>query len=293
MTNFEPIYQHIADATGQKFNQPAITSVGGGSINSAYRISDDNLTFFLKVNRPELADMFEAEAQGLTEMAATKSLRIPEVICYGATSQHSYLVLEYIECRGFNAQSSQQLGEQLAQMHRVEQPYYGWHIDNTIGSTPQINTRENDWLIFWQQQRIGQQLHFAKQNGYGRHLQDKGEALIEVIPNFYTDMPKASLLHGDLWSGNASADDQGNAVIFDPACYYGDREADIAMTELFGGFSRDFYDAYNATYPLDSGYQTRKNLYNLYHIINHLNLFGGGYLAQSENMIDSLLAEQR
>jgi fructosamine-3-kinase len=236
--------------------------------------------------------MFDAEAQGLREMAAINAVRVPEVICYGQADGHSYLVLEYIALGGLRGKASALLGQQLAKMHRATQPYFGWHIDNTIGSTPQINERSHDWLQFWQQQRLGQQLSFAANNGFGGRLQQRGEKLLADLPALLDGYePQASLLHGDLWGGNAAADDRGNPVIFDPACYYGDRETDLAMTELFGGFGSDFFAAYQAEYPLDSGYQLRKTLYNLYHILNHLNLFGGGYLGQAESMIDRLLAE--
>ncbi len=168
----------------------------------------------------------------------------------------------------------------------------GYISGNTIGSTPQYNQRDNDWVHFWQQQRLGSQLQLAAANGYGGTLQTQGEQLLARLGEFFCDYrPQASLLHGDLWGGNAAADAKGQPVLFDPACYYGDREADIAMTELFGGFGSDFYAAYQAEFPLDAGYKTRKTLYNLYHIINHVNLFGSGYLSQANAMLGKLLAE--
>ncbi|MGZ8947750.1 MAG: fructosamine kinase family protein, partial [Methylococcaceae bacterium] len=170
--------------------------------------------------------------------------------------------------------------------------YFGWHRDNTIGSTLQINNQSNDWLTFWREQRLGFQLKLAGNNGYGGSLQANGECLCSDMAILFNDyMPQPSLLHGDLWAGNAAVDKLGSPVIFDPACYYGDREADLAMTELFGGFSRDFYAAYQAVWPLDDGYDVRKTLYNLYHILNHLHLFGGGYLRQAESMMAMLLSE--
>ncbi len=288
MAQLDKLLDYIESTTDISFPNRTLHSVGGGSINTAYRIGDT----FLKVNSPQLASMFHAEAAGLAEMAATNTLRIPEVLSVGNNQDYAYLLLEYIPLSSLRGQAAALCGEQLAQMHQQTQPYFGWHQDNTIGSTPQHNDHSNDWVSFYQQQRLNQQLSFAKQNGFGGALQDKGNLLIEAVPIFFSNyQPEPALLHGDLWGGNAGADDQGNPVIFDPACYYGDREADVAMTELFGGFNADFYAAYRATYPLDQGYTSRKTLYNLYHILNHLNLFGGGYLAQSESMIAQLLSE--
>lgn len=292
MPELNSIIAEIKSKTGSSLNQVQLTSVGGGSINDAYKLHSEQQDYFIKLNQPHLVAMFEAEAQGLEEMRALDCVRIPEVICSGHADGHSFLVLEYIELRSLRAKSCQLLGRQLAQLHSQTQPVHGWHINNTIGSTPQHNKQHHDWINFWQQQRLGQQLKLASQNGYSGRLQDKGQQLAEKLYMLFEGYtPQPALLHGDLWSGNAAADSEGNPVLFDPACYYGDRETDIAMTELFGGFGNDFYSTYQAEYPLDSGYQVRKTLYNLYHIINHLNLFGGGYLSQAENMIDQLLAE--
>jgi len=292
MAQFSSIISEIEKATGKNLNNANVTSIGGGCINSAFRLDNGSVSYFIKVNSPQLASMFEAEAHGLHEMLATNSVRVPEVIGYGVADGHSYLALEYIPLGSLRGNASALMGEQLARMHRAPQPYFGWHMDNTIGSTPQINDKKHDWLSFWRDERLGQQLRFAAGNGFGGRLQSQGEKLLVNLDKLLAGHePQPALLHGDLWGGNAAADDQGNPVIFDPACYYGDREADLAMTELFGGFGGDFFAAYNAEYPVDSDYQTRKTLYNLYHIINHLNLFGGGYLGQAESMIDRLLAQ--
>jgi len=286
------IVQQIEYATGQILKNYRLNSIGGGSINDAYQLQSDQQSYFIKLNQPQLSAMFEAEAIGLEEMRALNCVRLPEVICHGQTEEHSYIVLEYIQLSSLRGQASQRLGTQLAQLHGHNQPYYGWQINNTIGSTPQHNKREHDWLSFWQKHRLGEQLKLVSKNGFGARLQDKGELLLENIHLFFESYtPVPALLHGDLWGGNAGADQQGNPVIFDPACYYGDRETDIAMTELFGGFGADFFGAYQAEYPLDSGYETRKTLYNLYHILNHVNLFGSGYLGQAEGMLDQLLSE--
>lgn len=292
MAQFDAIIQDIETATSSSLQQANISSIGGGCINSAYKLDSNGQSYFIKVNSPHLAAMFEAEAEGLQEMYAINAVRVPEVICYGVADGHSYLALEYIPLGSLRGQASALFGQRLAALHQKQQPYFGWHRDNTIGSTPQINDREHDWLTFWQQERLGKQLAFAAKNGFGGRLQAQGEKLLLSLDKLLQGHePHPSLLHGDLWGGNAAADDSGNPVIFDPACYYGDRETDLAMTELFGGFGGDFFAAYQDVYPVDDGYQMRKTLYNLYHIINHLNLFGGGYLGQAESMIDRLLAQ--
>jgi fructosamine-3-kinase len=185
------------------------------------------------------------------------------------------------------------LGRNLARMHRVTGSRFGWHRDNTIGATPQVNTASEDWIAFWREQRLGFQLNLAAAKGHGGRLIANGMRLMERLPAFFPGgRPQPSLLHGDLWSGNAARTAEGEPVIFDPAVYYGDREADLAMTELFGGFPRPFYEAYAAEYPLDPGYAARKPLYNLYHVLNHLNLFGGGYGAQALRLMEQLLASR-
>ena len=202
--------------------------------------------------------------------------------------------MEYLDLAapGVSAQSnSADLGRQLALLHHQTAPQFGWKRDNTIGSTPQINTWSDNWIAFLGEQRLGYQLRLAHKNGYGKQLVAQGERLMAHLADFFPGyQPVASLLHGDLWGGNAAFTVSGEPVIFDPAVYYGDREADLAMTELFGGFGRDFYAAYREAWPPDSGYATRKTLYNLYHILNHANLFGGAYPDQAENMIQRLLA---
>jgi len=294
MDPLDTIIQHIEQTTGKSCQPYQKRSIGGGCINTAYQLQTPAGNYFVKLNRPQLADMFEAEADGLNEMTAQNAIRVPEVICYGVTDSHSFLALEYIELSSLRGRATAQLGEQLAQLHQIKQSYFGWHRDNTIGSTPQINTRHADWISFYQQERLAKQYQFAQQNGFGGRLAQQGEKLIDVVPVFFESyQPHPSLLHGDLWGGNVSADENGQPVIYDPACYYGDAEADLAMTELFGGYGADFYAAYRQIKPIDAGYQSRKTLYNLYHILNHLNLFGGGYLGQAESMTQQLLAETR
>lgn len=283
---------HILHVTGLNFRSSRHDSVGGGFINAAYRIAGDGLRYFVKLNRADQCAMFEAEARGLQEISSSGTIRVPQAICVGSAANASYLVLEYLELGPCGGTACERMGERLAQMHRHTASRFGWRIDNTIGSTPQINTPDHDWIAFWREWRLGFQLRLAAKNDYGGSLQNKGARLLDELPRFFPGYaPAPSLLHGDLWSGNSGADKQGEPVIFDPAVYYGDREADLAMTELFNGFPPRFYAAYREAYPLDPGYAVRKTLYNLYHILNHANLFGGGYASRAENMIDRLLSE--
>lgn len=288
----ESIYQQY-----QHFNMDQLLSspwipVSGGSINQSYRVNLGANTLFIKLHQPQSMPMFEAEVEGLRALHDTGAIRVPKVYAYGHDSCHSWLVMEYIQLSSHNSVSEKIFAQQLAKMHRCEDESFGWFRNNTIGSTVQINTANTDWIDFYREQRLGYQLKLAKNNGFSSGLQAKGERLLADLDVFFIGYEaQASLLHGDLWSGNHAVDTHGEPVIFDPAVYYGDREADIAMTELFGGLSRDFYTAYDEAYPLAVGYQVRKNLYNLYHILNHANLFTGSYVRQAESMIDQLLAE--
>jgi protein-ribulosamine 3-kinase len=288
-TSWDAIAQHISAATGTPFAVRTRDAVGGGCINSATVLQDGRQRYFVKLNDAARLAMFEAEAEGLKAIGQTRSVRVPRPVCAGTAGGCAYLVLEHLNLESADARSLEQLGYELAQLHRATQKQFGWHRDNTIGSTPQVNTPGSDWVAFWREQRLGFQLRLAAH--HGRDLTRQGEQLVAGLGDFFRSYhPAPSLLHGDLWGGNVGACD-GQPVIFDPAVYYGDREADIAMTELFGGFSARFYRAYEEAWPLDAGYKVRKTLYNLYHILNHFNLFGGGYGSQAERMMDSLLSE--
>ena len=183
------------------------------------------------------------------------------------------------------ARNWSKMGRQLAEMHRVSQESHGWKRDNTIGATHQSNPLVKNWCNFYREHRLKFQIDLARKKGLALR---KAEDLLESLPSFFEELPEPSLLHGDLWSGNVSFTDLGEPIIFDPATHFGDRECDLAMTELFGGFPIDFYRAYNEVWPLDKRYKTRKDLYQLYHILNHFNLFGSGYAQQCENLISDL-----
>lgn len=287
------IGEHISEVSGKPFVVARTESVSGGYINDAFAVQNNHgERYFVKINHAEKLFMFEAEAAGLTEIASTNTVRVPQSICYGSFEKTAFLVTEYIEMAAGNKSCHRELGIRIAAMHKVHQARYGWSSDNTIGSTPQPNGLMDNWVDFWRERRLGFQLNLALRNGISKDVARKGEMLMVGLAAFFpNEMPKPALLHGDLWGGNWMADSRGDPVVFDPAVYYGDREADIAMTELFGGFLPDFYEAYQETYPLDAGYKARKTLYNLYHVLNHFNLFGGGYAVQAERMIETLLAE--
>lgn len=290
MSLWQHIEHHIKQATGKSFQIEGNQNVGGGDINVACRIAGDGRQYFVKSNHVRHEAMFEAEAEGLLEMANAETVRVPKPVCYGSHDNQCYIVMEYLELGGRADMAL--LGQQLAAMHKVEAPQFGWRIDNTIGSTPQPNTEMHDWVEFWRQQRLGFQLELAASNGYGGELQKLGERLMSDFPVLFESYtPHASMLHGDLWGGNYGALPGGEPVIFDPAFYYGDREADLAMTTLFGSFGSQFYAAYNDAWPVDAGYAVRKTFYNIYHIINHTNLFGGGYHGQAIGMMKKVLSE--
>jgi len=288
---WQAIAADLSRATGSPFPVSRAEPTGGGSINRAFRLDGRGRRFFVKLNSAGRLGMFEAELAGLMELAATKAVRVPAPICCGSDALHSWIVLEHLEL-GNGTDGLAALGAQLALMHQRTAANFGWNRDNTIGSTPQHNEWRSDWIVFLREQRIGFQLQLAQRNGYGGRLQSSGETLLAGLDAFFAGYrPQASLLHGDLWGGNAAVLADGEPAIFDPAVYYGDREADLAMTELFGGFPPAFYRGYEDAWPLDPGDRVRKRLYNLYHLLNHLNLFGGSYLAQAQDAIDWLLGE--
>lgn len=280
----------IGTATQRPFELRRMTPVGGGSINESSRIEGaDGTTYFLKLNDPRHHAMFTAEAAGLAAIAATDTLHVPRVIAHGVVDGRSFVVLEHLQLSAHG--DARLLGERLAALHRCPAGRYGFDQDNFIGTTPQPNGWKEDWIAFWRERRLGFQLRLAADKGYGGELQRTGERLLDALPAFFAGYtPQPSLLHGDLWVGNHAFLADGTPVIFDPAVYYGDRECDLAMTELFGGYPTEFYSAYRAAWPLDAGYASRRDLYNLYHILNHANLFGGGYARQAEKMMRGLLS---
>jgi fructosamine-3-kinase len=257
------------------------TPVAGGCIHDCYRVRlRGGGERFLKTNSEDQADGFAAEREGLAALRAA-GVRAPEPVAHGVAAGQAYLLLEYLDLDG--RQDFAALGRMLAEAHRKAGPRFGWHRDNYIGATPQHNAWCEDWREFWMERRLRPQLERAESNGFSISLPS-----LQLLDGH---KPQPSLLHGDLWRGNAGFTADG-PVLFDPAVYYGDREADLAMTELFGGFPREFYAAYQAAFPLQAGYERRKHLYNLYHLLNHLNLFGAGYLGQVDSTLRLLALGQ-
>jgi fructosamine-3-kinase len=247
---------------------------------------------FVKIAAAADLPMLEAEADGLRELDAGCSVRVPTVLASGVAGNGAFLALEWVQLSRASGDEQALLGAQLARQHRILATRFGWRRDNTIGSTEQLNTWADDWSTFFREHRLGFQLRLAERNGFGGKLQENGARLLERLDTLLGEhRPAPSLLHGDLWGGNVGADPGGAPVIFDPAVYFGDRETDLAMTRLFGGFSREFYEAYETVWPLPASAARRVDLYNLYHVLNHLNLFGYTYLEQAQAIMERLLRE--
>jgi fructosamine-3-kinase len=248
----------------------------GGGVLECYWVMAGGAPRFLKTGPAKYADLLGAEADGLRALRDA-GIRAPEAFASGTAGRKAYLLIENLELETSGDFAA--LGRMLAQLHRAIGPRFGWERDNFIGPTPQHNGWSDDWASFFLQRRILPQIELAKTNGFSLEMPS-----LSVLDGH---KPQPSLLHGDLWTGNAGFSN-GRPVIFDPSVYYGDREADLAMTELFGGFPQEFYASYNEAFPLEEGYPARKNLYNLYHLLNHLNIFGGGYLDQVKSVLQLL-----
>ena len=284
------VAQQISQATGRIFT-PRAAHLRRSQLNGTAVLDDGERSFFVKSNTADAIDMFRAEAAGLDALASTCTVRVIRPVCWGVADGRSFLVLEHVILEERTEAMDTDLGRSLAALHARHGVCFGWDRDNTIGTTPQPNAPGQNWQDFWKDKRLSYQLRLAARNGYNGRLQELGAAVLTRLSALFSGYrPAPSPLHGDLWSGNAAGCD-GRAIVYDPAFYYGDRETDLAMTELFGGFSPAFYAAYQEAYPLDQGYEVRKTLYNLYHVLNHLNLFGGGYLGQAERLMARLVAE--
>lgn len=274
----------VSGAIGSRIEITSTRPVSGGCINDCWFVTcADEQRFFVKSNPSSPVGMFIAEAAGLAAIRATKTIAVPETVALNASdSDHAFLVLELIATSTRADNFDETFGQQLAELHRVGgQHQFGFATDNFLGSARQLNQWTEHWVDFWRTQRLEFQLNWALQQGYSNRELDRSVNRLLVRLDEIIGGPDVtpSLVHGDLWSGNYLAGSSGEPVLIDPATYFGSREAEFGMTTLFGGFPPRFYDAYNEAWPLDDGWQDRVAVYRLYHLLNHLNLFGTGYLA--------------
>ncbi|WEJ62492.1 fructosamine kinase family protein [Thiomicrorhabdus lithotrophica] len=301
--DWQTFSQHLSTQLNQSIEIETALAVSGGDIHQAYQLHTNQGNLFLKLNQSHLLPLFETETHNLNAIDQSNSIRCPKVIGSGVfQNNQAWLLMEHLNLtkQGDDFQRGRDLAFMHHQIHKSPQPF-GWFEDNYIGHTIQRNQWHFDWIEFYGSQRLQPQLELAQLRGASPTLFDLGQQLIDALPFWFQDyQPEASLLHGDLWGGNSAfvketyaGSNTTEAVIYDPACYYGDRETDIAMTELFGGFSAEFYTGYNDVFPLNKGFAQRKPLYNLYHVLNHFNLFGGQYEQQALQIMQALLKQSQ
>lgn len=266
----------------------ALQQVGGGCMAHASRMTTEQGVFFLKWStNAALIESFACEASGLGMLAAAQEgPAVPEVVLHKSSATGGCLVLEWIESSEPGEGFFERFGRQLAQLHASRETRYGASADNFIGANPQPNEWMDNWLDFFRLRRLEPQAQQAqKSNRWPAAWKKPWARLLNRLGDILPAQPVASLLHGDLWSGNFMAGPGGKPYIFDPAVYYGHRETDLAMTAMFGGFGPAFYQAYQDAWPLEPGYEERKEIYNLYHYLNHLNLFGASYAGAVQRSI--------
>jgi protein-ribulosamine 3-kinase len=280
------ISELLSRALSQLVEVSGLSPVGGGSISSTYKIMSSAGIFFLKVNDAEYADaMFNTEANGLDLLRENSAFTIPQVISINNEGNTAFLLMNFIDSSSIGNNYWQELGINLAELHRQTNSIFGLSENNFIGSLPQQNDFAGDWSSFFIDRRILPMVKMAVNNGL---VTNALVVKIEIVLNNIADlMPKEppALVHGDLWSGNLMVDSQGQPCLIDPAVYYGHREMDIAFSHLFGGFEQRFYEVYQDVYPLEPGFDSRIDIYNLYPLLVHLNLFGRSYLGQIENIL--------
>lgn len=288
ITDAASLEEAVARRYGAEVTLEGRRGVGGGSINRTGTLKLSNgITLFLKENSRRYTNLFKAEAAGLEALRAAQGPRVPEPVALYEDDRNQYLLMEAIQPGRKSGEFFSRFGRELAKLHQTNRAHaFGFSMDNHIGSTPQKNPWTESWTEFYGEWRLRFQIELAGRRGLADASMVSGvESIIGKLDSLLPEPEHPALLHGDLWGGNYMVDEQGEPVLIDPAVYYGHREADLAMTELFGGFSPEFYRAYQETYPLQPGYQERVDLYNLYHLLNHLNLFGGGYAGSCRSII--------
>ena len=286
MIDWEKLTEQLSSKLSFKV-YPKPQPVSGGSISATWRVSSDSGFIFVKTDAKHF---LEAEMKGLVLLGKSNTVRVPKVLAFDTIGGQSYLATEWLDFVPNNKESESLLGGYLAQLHRCEHDHFGLCHNNFIGRTPQENIWTASWPEFYRDYRLQPQFSLATENRFNGVLLKLGSRLCERIDDFFDHEPvQVSLLHGDLWGGNWGTIFNGEPVIYDPAVYWGHREADLAMTELFGGFSDVFYRAYQEAWPTSELYPIRRDLYNLYHVLNHLNLFGGAYYSNAVGLINRLL----
>jgi len=286
----EELKKSVESILAVKFEKPVlvteIQSIGGGCINEAYYLKTNIGKYFIKYNSATaFPGMFEKEAAGLQILADTKTIEIPDVIAAAETGEHTYLLLQYIETGVSSRNFWNDFGTKLADLHRNTSDYFGLDDDNYIGSLVQKNNPHPDFFSFFISERIVPQLKEARNKGAFSQSETRYfDSLFNILHNIIP-VEKPALIHGDLWSGNFMVNENGSPCLIDPAVYYGHREADIAMTQLFGGFQQDFYNSYNQAWPMEKDWQKRMDIFNLYPLLVHVNLFGGSYARQVMQII--------
>ncbi|MDX1626314.1 MAG: fructosamine kinase family protein [Wenzhouxiangellaceae bacterium] len=282
----------VARRIGLDPERARLQSVSGGSIARAYRLEDGERTAFVKCLDAEHADILDAEIHGLRLLSEGAAPPVPGVLGAGRTDGAAWLALEWLELSRPTPEAWAHFGSSIARMHRRTSDAHGLERDNYIGRTPQPNTREDDWTTFFFEHRLRPQLArlAARREGLSERL--LGPLQKTWTQQFDDHRPEPSLLHGDLWSGNVGMRSDGEVVVYDPAAHYGDRECDLAMADLFGGVDAGFFAAYEAGWPLEAGWRERRRWYQLYHLLNHANLFGGHYLEVSRKLVADLVAAE-
>lgn len=290
---FPAIEDALRAERGSAFQIRSAQPASGGDSHAAFVVSDGHESFFIKLGEREQLPMFDAERDGLEALAAADCVRVPAPVLLASAGDHAFLVLEYLQLQALtSAADGERCAQALVALHRQSGENFGWRRDNFIGRTPQRNTPEPNWARFFVEHRLRPQLALARTRGFDDGLLRAGEQLCERVPALFLDYrPQASLVHGDLWHGNVAMLVDGTPVLFDPAVHFGDREADLAMAELFGGFPGAFYAAYRKAWPLQEDHAARKPLYCLYHLLNHLNLFGRSYLRECLRLTHALNRE--
>ncbi len=275
----------LAEVMGKSVAVTEYQIRGGGCINSCYRLRTPQGAFFIKYHQERYLDMFEKEYEGLIALKESCELTVPQPLGYGISSGKAFLLMEFLESTAPAASYWKQLGQGLAHLHRLSHDKFGWSTDNYIGRLPQKNSWTTEWVDFFVVNRLHPQIALARNNQLlPPATQTNLEKLIGNL-NELLILENAALLHGDLWSGNVMVGPAGQPCIMDPATYYGHREIELAFTTLFGGFDKKFYQAYQETYPLQSGFESRFEIYNLYPLLVHLNLFGSGYLGDIQRTL--------